>query len=165
MIMATQIQCEAVPAASENGSEASELLFRMSIPALTRYLSEARAVLHGAVDELQAPLDVRCDLLLAFGEACGNAVLYSSNPAEGRIEITCRLHRHRNAGSRYLEIEIRNQGTEFQPDPESDAFRMPAPAQMTAHGRGLPMIKLLTDRVDYLAENGATIVRLVKDLP
>ncbi len=97
------------------------------------------------------------DLLLAVGEACSNAVSYGgASKSDPHFSVSCSCL---EGGS--LQIDVRNQGSGFQPDLEV-VGTMPDMDEFATHGRGFGLMLALVDDVQVLSEDGNTTVRLRK---
>ncbi len=120
---------------------------------------QARAVRHAVtryVQELGCSDEQRDAVTLAVGEAVNNAVSYGQEAAEAAVSVCCRL-----AAPGMLVIEVRNHGAGFLPDVAAASV---LPDDFAVHGRGFALMSLLMDEVQVLAEDGETVVRLVKRL-
>ena len=96
-------------------------------------------------------------LLLAFGEACSNAVCYGGRgEANPRLTILCQ-----RLDSGCLQVDVRNQGNGFHPDLNA-AGRMPDTGEFATHGRGFGLMLALVDEVQVLSDGSNTTVRLRK---
>ena len=96
-------------------------------------------------------------LLLAFGEACSNAVSYGGRgETDPRLTILCeRL----DSGS--LQVDVQNQGNGFHPD-LNVVGTMPDTGEFATHGRGFGLMLALVDEVQVLSDGTNTTVRLRK---
>lgn len=112
--------------------------------------------------DLHLSTEATCDLLLAVGEACNNAILHGSRSSEGPVRVRCRLDKPATK-DRALQVDIANQGNGFVPE-KGTRFAMPDAEEMTGHGRGLPLMQQLVDDMQILCENGSTVVRLTKKI-
>ena len=133
-------------------------IVRLQIPGEMRYVSVARQAVEAVTEQLQLPGDARVAVKLAVGEACNNAVQHAKRDEcrDGSVLIACR------ALPDALEIDVTNQGNGFHP-PVSAA--MPDGADLAEHGRGMALMEMMMDSVEYLSENGNTIVRMRKRRP
>lgn len=126
----------------------------LQIPALPVYVGKAR---HAVADFLhhQGWQEHDTDaVMLAVGEAGSNAVSYGGEDGAATVCIICTLIQWDQ-----LEIEVRNQGTHFQPNlhalcalPDADA----------THGRGFALMNVLMDDVKVYHDGPETVVRLTK---
>ncbi len=133
-------------------------IVRLQIPGEMRYVSVARQAVEAVTEQLQLPGDVRMAVKLAVGEACNNAVQHAKRDArrDGSVLIACR------ALPDALEIDVTNQGNGFHP---SILAAMPESADLLEHGRGMALMEMMMDSVEYLSENGDTTVRMRKRRP
>lgn len=96
-------------------------------------------------------------LLLAFGEACSNAVSYGGRgETDPRLTILCQ---RLESGS--LQVDVRNQGNGFYPD-LSVVGTLPDLGDYATHGRGFGLMLALVDEVQVLSDGTNTTVRLRK---
>ena len=137
-----------------------EDVIRLQIPGTLEYVSVARHAIDAVGEQLQMPPEDRMALKLAVGEACNNAVLHAqsgTNPAEGRLArcvvVACRVQPDA------LEIDVTNQGNGFHPE---GAALMPVAEDLEEHGRGMALMEAVMDSVEYLSDNGNTLVRMRK---
>jgi serine/threonine-protein kinase RsbW len=160
-----QLMTAEIESANYEEPRAGTDLLKMSMPAEPRFVSFARRAVSQVLLQLSLSAQVRDDILIAFSEACSNAVLYGALKPCTPIRLLCRtLHDHRRE-PRQLEIEIRNHGEGFASHVDRQDFEMPSPESLSEHGRGLPLMKHLVDDVQFLSQDGDTIVRLLVELP
>ncbi len=147
------------------GAEEREVV-ELEIPARPEYLSLARILV--AATASGAPLfpDERLDdLRLAVSEACTNAIEAQirarreappGRKVDDHILIRCLVADER------MEIEVYDQGTGFDPDalvahpPVTDPTRLDY-----ERGLGIPLIRILTDEVEFHPSPEGTKVRMV----
>ncbi|MES2460963.1 MAG: ATP-binding protein, partial [Armatimonadota bacterium] len=60
----------------------------------------------------------------------------------------------------YVEIDVISDGDDFRPSPGD--YTMPEAESMAESGRGLALIELMMDSVEYLSQDGKHIVRMRK---
>jgi CheY-like chemotaxis protein/serine phosphatase RsbU (regulator of sigma subunit)/anti-sigma regulatory factor (Ser/Thr protein kinase) len=96
-------------------------------PALPRKLGPIRHAFARWLDELAVPSDVAADLVLAFGEACSNAVQHAYRGAEGNVVV------HLRAWDGNLVVRVRDTGRWNDRPAPSDG------------GRGLDIIRAVVD--------------------
>lgn len=129
-------------------------VIRLQIPGTTEYIAIARRAIDAVGEQICLSASARAEVKLAVGEACNNAAMYAKE--DGFMVVACRIHPDS------LEIEVTNQGNGFHPE---DKAAMPQAEEMREHGRGLALMELIMDSVEYLTENGNTTVRLRKKRP
>ncbi len=96
-------------------------------------------------------------LLLAFGEACSNAVSYGGRgEPDPRLTILCQC-----LDNGILQVDVRNQGNGFHPDLNVVGM-MPDTDDFATHGRGFGLMLALVDDVQVLSDGSNTTVRLRK---
>lgn len=127
----------------------------LQIPALPSQVGNAR---HAVTDFLcyQGWPQIDTDAVaLAIGEAGSNAVCYGKqDDSAAVVSILCTL-----LNPACLQIEVRNQGTEFNPDMEKLCS---LPDHEATHGRGFALMQCLMDDMQVFQEGSETVVRLTK---
>lgn len=104
---------------------------------------------------------------LALGEALANAIVHGARRISGApssakdqdVHVSVWDYRNR------LFVEVRNSGHSF--DPPLPPYDMPSPDADATHGRGLPLMELLTDALLVCrgdADTGGTSTFLIKNL-
>ena len=137
----------------------NENTVQICIPGLTQYISVARHAVDALGEQIHLSPDDRAAVNLAVGEACNNAVLHAPDVGGaadpdcpvGAVCVACRVD------DDALEIDVSNNGNGFHPPLDAampDAF--------AEHGRGMPLMELLMDSVEYLSLRGNTVVRMRK---
>ena len=131
---------------------------RLQIPGEMRYISIARQAIDAVSEQLDLSVDARMAVKLAVGEACNNAVQHTQSGQEqdGSLLIACRVE------PEALEIDVTNPGNGFHPD---EPAQMPASEMLAEHGRGMALMEMVMDSVEYLSEDGNTTVRMRKRRP
>ncbi len=105
------------------------------------------------------------DLDLALGEALANAVVH------GASSVQCRSHSSEVHVSAWdyqsqLIVEVHDSGCGFDPPPPP--YSMPSPDSDATHGRGLPLMEMLTDALIVCrgdADEGGSSIYLIKTKP
>ena len=130
----------------------------LQIPGETEYVGIARHAVDAVGEQISLPPDARMAVKLAVGEACNNAVKHAkSGGVESRaVSVACRVQPDA------LEIDVTNHGNGFHPNVPAE---MPAPEALEEHGRGLALMEMMMDSVEFLSENGNTTVRMRKNRP
>ena len=141
-----------VPAPKTDSAAAD--LIRLCLPAQFAYITIARNAVDTIGEQLKLSEDSRSAVKLAVGEACNNAVQYGSSPENRKILVACRIL------PGLLEIDVISEDTGFRPQPSNHT--MPATEDLAEHGRGLALIDMLMDSVEYLFASGTFLVRLQK---
>lgn len=138
----------------ENPEETKMSRFiRVQIPGAPEFIAVARSAVDAVGEQMRLSPGDRAAIKLAVGEACENAVRYG-RPGEGRentVVVACR------AEPDALEIEVVNRGNGFHP-----LARAEMPEALAERGRGRALMEILMDSVEYLSENGDTVVRMRK---
>jgi|SRR5579862_2831444 len=157
------IRVKSQPAKKERGRQTVVLsdLFEIEVPARSENLGRARQAVASVAESLHLTAEDTCDLLLAVGEACNNAVQHGSGSTNGALQVRCRL-RSKSHRPQSLQVEIANTGNGFLPKKNDPIFSMPKAQDFAGHGRGLPLMHRLMDDVQIFCENGNTVVRLTK---
>ena len=135
-----------------------EEVVKVQIPGSAEFIGIARRAVDAVGEQLCLPADTRYAVKLAVGEACNNAVLHAKYQPDGKnsVMVACRIQPDA------LEIDVTNCGNGFHPKAEN---RMPPAESLAEHGRGMALIEMLMDSVEYVSENGNTTVRMRKKRP
>ena len=131
----------------------------VSIPSQTTFIPIARQTVDALSEQLHLSTGDRAAVKLAVGEACNNAVLHSHSPHEGvspTVSVACRVFPDA------LEIDVSNEGNGFHPTPGA---KMPTAELLSEHGRGMALMEMMMDSVEYFSVNGNTVVRMRKNRP
>jgi serine/threonine-protein kinase RsbW len=124
---------------------------RLSLPRESTSVPLSRRVVDAALDSLGTTPECRYDIQLAMAEACSNAVRHA-DPAD-TYDISITLDDHQ------CMIEVADDGPGFDPTVVS------LPAQHSESGRGLKIMRMVTDRFELTRRaSGGTVVRFVKKL-
>lgn len=129
---------------------------QVRIPGLSEYISVARQAVDAVGEQIRLSRDDRAAVKLAVGEACNNAVFHArSNAANGVgwVMVACQV------APDALVIDVTNQGNGFHP---TAAVRMPAAEELRESGRGMALMEMLMDSVEYFSHHGNTMVRMCK---
>lgn len=140
--------CRVVPDAAVDTS-ARELV----LPNEPSRLRDARAFVTDFLTDLRVSVEISSEIALAASEAIGNAIKYGRRP-EGRSEIRIRCH----LDGTDVHVTVADDGPGFE-FPE-DAGALPDP--FASGGRGLFLMKRLTDGLTVESEPGGTTVSLVR---
>jgi serine/threonine-protein kinase RsbW len=131
----------------------------LEIPARPEYLALVRLVVTAAASNGPSLTDARLDdLRLTVSEACANAI--DAYRARGswheRVVIRCALD------SESIAVEVHDHAGGFD---EGSLSGPPAPTEPARlhheRGLGIPLMRALTDAVEFRHENGGMTVRLV----
>jgi anti-sigma regulatory factor (Ser/Thr protein kinase) len=144
------IVCQVVPDALI-GEPVRELV----LPNDPSRLNQMRRFVASFLADLRTPVDVSAELLLAVGEAAANATRHGRADDRSEVRIRCTLE------GEYATVAVADDGPGFQPS-EGD---MAAPLDRFASGgRGLYLMRELTDAVDVVGSPEGTTVTLRKRL-
>jgi serine/threonine-protein kinase RsbW len=129
----------------------------LEIPARPDYLALVRTVVATAVSIEPPFADSRMDdLRLAVTEACANAI--EASAARGSTEpviVRCRIEPDR------IEIEIIDRAGGFDPEEVESPPSATDPARLEhERGLGIPLMRALTDDVEFEPSPDGTSVRL-----
>ena len=119
-------------------------------------IPEIRRFVGAFLADLRAPVETSSEILLAVGEAAGNAYRHGRR-TEGRSEIRVRCEFDRPE----FEVEVADDGPGF--DPEEVSSRG-TPDPFAQGGRGLFLMNELMDQVTLDTSPQGTTVRLVRSL-
>ncbi len=141
-------------------SAATREIVELELPARPDVLALARLVVAGLVSGDPDFTDERLDdLRLAVSEACTNAIEAQQRAAPGRsappITVRCWV----SAGR--AEVEIHDNGTGFDPRALAPHPPVTDPARLDFEGGlGIPLIRLLSDNVEFRPSHSGTIVAM-----
>ncbi|MEV6772220.1 SpoIIE family protein phosphatase [Nocardia sp. NPDC051030] len=122
---------------------------RLDVPAQASQLSGLRRAFRGWLAAAAVPHDTAVDLVAAANEACSNSIEHAYLGSEpGRVVLTA------ECGLDTLSIEVADAG----------AWR-PLPADPGHRGRGIAMMRALTDQLDIDHSGPGTRVRMSVRLP
>lgn len=127
----------------------------MSVPSDPSYMSETRRAVARTLASLNLPRDLTYDLVLALGEALGNAFDHGGGAEgeDGSVTVTVSIYRDRIV----MEVSDCGCGCSFE-----DGDELPAPTE--ERGRGIRLMLMLADSIDIQPKQAGTgtCVRLVK---
>ncbi len=127
----------------------------MSVPCDPSYIAETRRSVADMLASLALPRDTTYDLVLALGEALGNAFDHGGGASgeEGAVTVTVGIYRDRIV----MEVNDCGCGCSFH---EGDA--LPTPTE--TRGRGIRLMLMLADSIEIhpRQKGSGTCVRLVK---
>ena len=125
----------------------------LTIPANPCYTFLARKAVDAFASALQFDPDERQQIYLAVSEAVANAI-------RSTVRTVSVLARQRPDG---IEIEIRNTGEwEIPADSDMISEHNCMPGTSAECGRGIPLMYITMDAVEFFIEDGETCVRLFK---
>ena len=125
---------------------------QLSLPRDARYVALMRQVASCVMSDFGVPTEAIDDIQLAVTEACGNAVRHATGVAEYSVRL--------GVGVEACEVDVIDMGPGFDPPP----LTSPTHADFET-GRGLYLIQALVDDLQFIREDHATHVRLVKRWP
>jgi serine/threonine-protein kinase RsbW len=129
---------------------------QVRIPGSTAYIRVVRDAVDALADRVALSLEDRAAIKLAVGEACNNAVQHAPSNADACSRMVAVALRIRPDA---LEIDVTNEGNDFHPAAHAN---MPTAELLSERGRGLALIELMMDSVEYLHHDGNTVVRMRK---
>ncbi len=129
-----------------------ECLFRLSFPSRAGHAADVRQAVAHWMETLGFDRPSRDDFLTAVTEAVTNAVLHGS-PAGEDDEFSVAAFR---TLEEHLAVEVSDRG----PGLSNWDTSPPMPGPEAVHGRGLPLMREFTDRVEYLPTSSGLCVRL-----
>lgn len=145
--------------------DAATLLLELWLPSDVRSVPEARRRAQQVCVKVGVSDDECFSLDLALGEALANAVVHGTPPSDrpeaGDHHVFLGMWDYDS----HLIIEVHDRGPGFRPPPPP--YQMPAPDAHETHGRGLPLMQMLTDAMVVCrgdAQEGGASIYLVKHL-
>jgi PAS domain S-box-containing protein len=123
---------------------------RISAPAIPKQLSAIRAELTDWLHAVGAPDALVADVVLAGNEACTNSIEHAYRGGDaGTMRVEARV------GGAEIELRIVDFGTWKTPPEKPDKTR----------GRGLPLMRAVSDRIDVVSSESGTTVEMRFGLP
>jgi anti-sigma regulatory factor (Ser/Thr protein kinase) len=147
--------------ADECGQAQDVPLDRFELTALPHNAAMARERIREICARLGFPHLEMGEIEVAFGEAVNNAILYGSPHPESKISVSCCLRRLQQQGPPALVIQVRDQGSGFDPKnvPVSEI------GTDALGGRGVGLIRALMDAVSLFYDGSGMIVRMARLVP
>ena len=137
-----------------------EPLRELVVPNEASRISEVRRFVGSFLADLRAPVDASSEVLLAVGEAAGNAYRHGRRPS-GRSELRVRCEYEHP----WLTVTVADDGPGFVPAERAHVL----PDPFASGGRGLFLMKELMDEIAIEGTPGlgttATLRRRVEPLP
>ena len=130
-------------------------VIKLEIPSSPRYVRVARKVLEGIAASMSLTEQQIDDLKLAVGEACTNAVKFSTTSA-------CTVCIEYEVTPGRLRIVIRNSSEGF--DPKRLNHAKPKIENLPVGGLGIYVIEQCVDELDITTEDGQTVLTMTKRL-
>jgi serine/threonine-protein kinase RsbW len=127
---------------------------QVRIPASAEYVKIIRDLVDCLCQLRSLSDDARASIKLAVGEAVNNAVLYAQS-ANGLSAVEVSISLLDNV----LEIEVANESGGFSPNTPS---KMPDAELLAERGRGLALMNIMMDEVEYVSRGSQTIARMRK---
>jgi serine/threonine-protein kinase RsbW len=132
----------------------------LDVPARPEFLSLVRSIVTLTAETGSKLPDRRIeDLRLAVTEACANAI--DAERAKPEVErqpvvVRCDLE------ADYVVVEVHDEGGGFDPDAITPHPDVTKPARlMFERGLGIPLMRELTDELEFRRDGGGTTVRLL----
>lgn len=130
----------------------------MSVPCDAAYLGQTRRAVAEMLSSLDLPRETTYDLVLALGEALGNAFDHggAAEGEDGPVSVTVAIYRDRIL----MEVNDCGCGCSYR---TGDA--LPAPSE--TRGRGIRLMLMLADQIEIEPRRAGsgTCVRLMKRIP
>ena len=124
------------------------------VPNEAQRMSEVRRFVAAFLADLRAPVEASSEILLAVGEAAGNAYRHGRTTDRSEIRVHCEFERPT------VTVSVTDEGTGF--DPQAAGERAPDP--LASGGRGLFLMNALMDSVDVTPSPRGTRVTLKRRL-
>jgi anti-sigma regulatory factor (Ser/Thr protein kinase) len=132
----------------------------LDVPARPEFLSLVRSIITLIAETGSKLPDRRIeDLRLAVTEACANAIDAERRKQEIErrpVVVRCDLE------ADYVIVEVHDEGGGFDPDAITPPPDVTKPSRLKfEHGLGIPLMRELTDELEFRPEGGGTTVRLL----
>lgn len=141
--------CQVIP-----DSAIDEPTRELVLPNERSRLREIRGFVGQFLADVRAPVDISSEILLAVGEAAGNATKYGRRP-EGRSEIRVRCA----VEGAVVSVTVVDDGPGFEPVVSDEL-----PDRFASGGRGLFLMREFMDLVDIQSSSEGTTVRLSREV-
>jgi len=141
------------------------LLLEAWLPSDPKSVSEARRQAQQVCSDAGVSDDECFSLDLALGEALANAVVHGAPFADKTGADAPHVFLAMWDYDHHLIVEVHDRGPGF--DPPSPPYQMPPADMQETHGRGLPLMQMLTDAMVICrgdAQEGGASIYLVKHL-
>ena len=125
------------------------------VPNEAQRMSEIRRFVAAFLADLRAPVEASSEILLAVGEAAGNAYRHGRTTDRSEVRVRCEFEHPT------ITVSISDEGPGFDPREKEAA---PAPDPLAAGGRGLFLMQALMDDVDISPSPTGTTVTLARRL-
>ncbi|HEV3473083.1 MAG TPA: SpoIIE family protein phosphatase [Actinomycetota bacterium] len=125
------------------------------VPNEAQRIAEVRRFVASFLADLRAPVEATSEILLAVGEAAGNAYRHGRTTDRSEIRVRCEYDRPT------VTISVMDEGTGFDP---ADAPGRRAPDPLASGGRGLFLMHALMDDVEVTPSPSGTTVTLKRRL-
>lgn len=125
-----------------------QLHMQLRLPRDARYVALMRRVSRSLLAEVDAPAEAVHDLQIAITEACANVVRHASGVDDYSVHLA--------VDAEGCEVEVVDLGPGFV------GAGAPVTAEDEEDGRGLALIGALVDDLEFVREEEAMRVRLVK---
>lgn len=132
-----------------------EPLRELVVPNEAVRIAEVRRFVATFLADLRAPVDVSAEILLAVGEAAGNAYRHGRRSDRSELRVRCEYERP------VVAVTVTDDGPGFVPVPTD---RKSVPDPLASGGRGLYLMQTLMDEAVIFPSPTGTSVRLVRDL-
>lgn len=125
------------------------------VPNEAQRIAEVRRFAAAFLADLRAPVEASSEILLAVGEAAGNAYRHGRTTDRSEVRVRCEFEHP------MVTISVSDEGTGFDPDAVLEEV---APDPLAAGGRGLFLMKALMEEVEIAATPKGTTVTLKRRL-
>ena len=130
-------------------------LRELLVPNEASRIGEVRAFVRSFLQDAAAPVEMTTELVLAVGEAAANCYRHGRRPeGTGEVRVRCQIEQGRAV------ITVADDGPGFDVSAADHAPRDP----FASGGRGLFLMKALTDRADIESTSDGTVVTLARTL-
>jgi serine/threonine-protein kinase RsbW len=130
---------------------------QLSLPRDASYVPVTRNVAHCLLGDMGVPDDAAGDIQVALSEACANVVRHAAGIYDYFVSL--------DVGPDGCEVEVVDTGPGFDPVQDVQDGQDPQVGTDAETGRGLLLMRALVDDFQFLREQDATRVRLIKRWP
>jgi serine/threonine-protein kinase RsbW len=130
----------------------AQVELQLTLPREARYVSTLRRISASMLRDFDVPEEAVDDVAVALSEACSNVIRHASGTDEYGVRLC--------VSPTGCEIEVRDLGPGIDRSMVEDAEDLPV--EIAEDGRGLQLLQVLMDELQFVREDETTTVRLIK---
>jgi serine/threonine-protein kinase RsbW len=130
----------------------AQVELQLTLPREARYVSTLRRISASMLRDFDVPEEAVDDVAVALSEACSNVIRHASGTNEYGVRLC--------VSPTACEIEVRDLGPGIDRSMVEDVEALPV--EIAEDGRGLQLLQVLMDELQFVREDETTTVRLIK---